>query len=196
MGFKRLKRYSIIALILIIIMGLSFTFLKLRVNHNREIISNKIEEKVSRIIELSTIKYNYTDVLSYKDAKQLNGVNIPLTEKSFIVQYSGYLKAGIDMTTIEIDIKDKDTIHVGLEKARVLENVIVEEEVKFFDEKDAIFNKLSFEDLYEVLVEEKGKMKKQAIDNGLLNEAEDNAEEILISLLEEMDFKNIIISFK
>ncbi len=97
---------------------------------------------------------------------------------------------------MELELKDKDTIQVVMDKAKILENVIIEEEVKFFDEKDGIFNKLNFKDLYEVLVGEKEKMKSEAINKGLLVEAENNAEEILLSLLEEMDFKNVIVRFR
>lgn len=196
MNFKKIKEYAIIAVIILIVAGIGVTVLKFKNTQSQEIISSNIEEKISRIVELSTIKYNYTDVLSYKNSKQLSGLNIPLTQKSFIIKYSGYLKAGIDLNTMEIDMKSKDTIHVSMEKAKVLENVIMEEEVKFFDEKDGIFNKLSFEDLYAVLVGEKEKMKEEAISSGLLIEAEGNAEEILISLLEEMGFENIIIRFR
>lgn len=196
MDFKKIKRYLTIGLIILVIIGIFIGFLKLKQRRSNAVISKTIEEKVSRIVELSTIKYNYTDVLSYKDSKQVSGLNIPLTEKSFIVQYSGYLKAGIDMKSIEVNLENKDTIQVVMDKAKVLENVIEEEKVKFFDERDGIFNKLNFKDLYEVLIGEKEKMKADAIEKGLLTEAEDNAEEILLSLLEAMEFKNIIIRFK
>lgn len=196
MDFKKIKRYLIIGLIILGLVAILLGFLKIKQRRSNAVISNTIEEKVSRIVELSTIKYNYTDVLSYKDSKQVSGLNIPLTEKSFIVQYSGYLKAGIDMKSIEVHLEDKDTIHITMDKARVLENVIEEEKVKFFDERDGIFNKLNFKDLYEVLIGEKENMKADAIEKGLLTEAEDNAEEILLSLLEAMEFKNIIIRFK
>ncbi len=196
MDFKKIKKYSIIGLLVLVIVIISITLFNIRQKKSKDIISSNIEEKVSRIIELSTIKYNYTDVLSYKDSKQINGLNIPLTEKSFIIKYSGYLKAGIDLSSMELELKDKDTIQVVMDKAKILENVIIEEEVKFFDEKDGIFNKLNFKDLYEVLVGEKEKMKSEAINKGLLVEAENNAEEILLSLLEEMDFKNVIVRFR
>ncbi len=196
MDFKKIKRYLTIGLIILVLIGIFIGFLKLKQRRSNAVISKTIEEKVSRIVELSTIKYNYTDVLSYKDSKQVSGLNIPLTEKSFIVQYSGYLKAGIDMKSIEVNLENKDTIQVVMDKAKVLENVIEEEKVKFFDERDGIFNKLNFKDLYEVLIGEKEKMKADAIEKGLLTEAEDNAEEILLSLLEAMEFKNIIIRFK
>lgn len=196
MTLKKLKKYGIITLVIIAVIISSIIFLNARQNNENEIISSTIEEKVSKIVELSTVKYNYTDIVSYKNSKELSGIKLPFTEKKFIVQYSGYIKAGVDLSTIQIDVKDEDTIHINMEKAKVLENVIIEEKVKFFDEKDGLFNKLSFKDLYSVLIGEKEKAKNEAIERGLLNESQDNAEEILLSLLEEMNFKNVIIRFK
>ena len=130
------------------------------------------------------------------DNKQISGVNMPFTNKSFIIKYSGYIKAGIDLNTIEIDVKDKKNIEVILDKPIVFDNVIVEEDIYFYDERDSVFNKLSFKDLYEVLVEEKKNMEKEVISKGILNDAQKNAEEILFSLLEGMEFENITITFK
>lgn len=196
MNWEKIKKYGIISMVIVVIIAGFMLFYNIRGNNQREIISSTIEQKVSKIVELSTVKYNYTDVVSYRDSKELGGMKLPFTEKKFIVQYSGYIKAGVDLSTIQVDIKDQDTIHIDMKKAQVLENIIVEEEVKFFDEKDGLFNKLSFKDLYSVLIGEKQKAKDDAINRGLLNESQNNAEEILLSLLEEMDFKNIIIRFK
>ena len=54
------------------------------------------------------------------------------------------------------------------------ENVISEEDVYFYDERDSVFNKLSFKDLYSVLVEEKERMKEEVLGKGILNDAEKN----------------------
>jgi uncharacterized protein DUF4230 len=196
MTWENVKKYGIISLIIIAVIVSAIVFFNVRQNNEEEIISSTIEEKVSKIVELSTVKYNYTDIVSYENSKELSGIKLPFTEKKFIVQYSGYIKAGVDLSTIQIDIKDEDTIHINMEKAAVLENIIMEEKVKFFDEKDGLFNKLSFKDLYSVLIGEKEKAKNEAIERGLLNESQDNAEEILLSLLEEMNFKNVVIRFK
>lgn len=196
MTWERIKKYGIIALIVVALISGLIIFFNVRDNNQREIMSSTIEEKVSKIVELSTVKYNYTDIVTYKNSKELSGIKLPFTEKKFIVQYSGYIKAGVDLSTIQIDIKDEDTIHIEMKKADILENTIIEEEVKFFDEKDGLFNKLSFKDLYSVLIGEKEKARQEAINRGLLNESQDNAEEILLSLLEEMKFKNVVIRFK
>ena len=58
-----------------------------------------------------------------------------------------------------------------------------------------IFNKLNYEELYEVLKEEKAKNEKSAINRGILTEADENISDILRLLLEELGFKNINIKF-
>lgn len=190
------KRYILAALIIVISIVSVFTFTKVYKTHKLNLLSDHIEQKVSRIVELSTIVYNYTDIVSYKDNIQVNGLDVPFTSKSFIIKYSGYIKAGIDLESIKFNIIDKDNIKITMAKAKVLENVIVEEDVEFFNEKDGLFNKLNFKDLYAVLIGEKEKIKDTAVKKGLLNEAQKNGEEIIKSFLEEMGFEKIDVEFK
>lgn len=169
---------------------------KFSVNRNVSILSNNIEEKVSKLVELSTIKYNYTNVVDYEDTKQVNGLDIPFTNKKFILKYTGYIKAGIDLNTIDIDVKDRETVKIKMDGAEIFENVISEEDVYFYDERESVFNKLSFKDLYSVLIEEKKRMKEEVVEKGILEEAEDRGREIIYSLLEGMGFKNISIEYR
>lgn len=193
---KSIKNLLLIGLIIIVLV-LGFIGVKrLSVNRDVTLLSSNIEEKVSRLVELSTIKYNYTNIVEYDDKMQVNGMNIPFTNKKFILKYSGYIKAGIDLSTIDVKVKDKDTVVVKMDKAEIFENVISEEDVYFFDEKDSVFNKLSFKDLYSVLIDEKEKMKEEVVQKGILNDAQENGKEIIYSLLEGMGFKDITIEYK
>lgn len=192
-GFKN----KIIIILAIILVFLSiFAFRKISIDRKTNLLSSTIEEQVSKLVELSTVKYNYTNIVEYDDSMDFKGIALPFTNKRFIVKYSGYIKAGIDLDTIIIDIKNKDTVNITMNEAKIIENVIAEEDVYFYDEKDSMFNKLSFSDLYTVLIEEKEKMKADVIKKGFLNDAEKNGEEILTSLLRGMGFKNINIKFK
>lgn len=193
---NKLKNKIIIVLIIVIVIGLFVTYNKFSLERNTNLLSSKVEENIIKLVELSTVKYNYTNIVEYKDNIQLKGLNLPFTTKNFIVKYSGYIKAGIDLETVDIKIEDKEKIEISMDKPKIIENVISEEDVYFFDEKNAIFNKLSFDDLYSVLIDEKEKMKKEALEKGLLNDAENNGEEIITSLLEGMGFKSIKIKFK
>ena len=83
-----------------------------------------------------------------------------------------------------------------MDKPQIFENVIPEEEVYFYDERDSIFNKLSFKDLYVVLIQEKREDERGSNPKGILNDAEKNGTDIITSLLEGMGFKNISITFR
>lgn len=194
--FDNIKGKLILGLVAILILVGIVGYTKFSIDRKTNLLSSRIEEKVVRLVELSTVKYNYTNVVEYEDKLQLSGINLPFTNKRFILKYSGYIKAGIDLSTIEINLKDKDTVEIKMDKAKVIENVIPEEEVYFFDEKDSIFNKLSFKDLYVVLIEEKEKMKEEVTQKGILNDAEKNGTEIITSLLEGMGFEDIKIRFR
>lgn len=191
---ENIKKIIGIIIILGLILSITFNILIIRKNDNPKIISENIEEKIEKLAELSTIKYNYTDVVSYENNKQFNGINIPFTSKKFIVKYSGYVKAGTNLEDIEYEINNKD-IEVNLKKTEILDNVINEEDVLFFDEKNGIFNKLKYDDLMDLLVEEKKRTATDLVTNGLLEEANMNLEEILGGYLRDLGFESVVINF-
>ena len=190
------KKIGIILLILLAAVLAMVIYFKVTSARETSILSETIEEKVSKIVELSTVKYNYTNVAAYKDRKKINGTNLPFTEKGFLIKYNGYIKAGVDLKNIEVSLKDKETVEVTLPRPVILDNVIDEDDIYIYDEKDTVFNNLSINDLYDVLKEEKQKTETEVIDKGLLNEAQKNANEILLTFLEDMGFKNIKVTFK
>ena len=191
-----LKNKIIIVLGVALLILAIFAYRKISVERQTNLLSNTIEEQVTKLVELATVKYNYTNIVEYDDVMKFKGLNLPFTNKRFIVKYSGYIKAGIDLADVEINMKNKDTVALTMNKPEIVENVISEEDVYFYDEKDSVFNKISFADLYTVLIEEKEKMKEEVIEKGILNDAEKNGEEILKSFLKGMGFKNINIIFK
>lgn len=194
--FDNIKGKLVLAIIVILIIVGIGGYAKISMDRKTNLLSNKIEENILKLVELSTVKYNYTNIVEYEDKMQLSGITIPFTNKRFILKYSGYIKAGIDLSTIEVNLKDKNTVEVKMNKAEIFENVIPEEDVYFYDERDSVFNKLSFKELYVVLIQEKEKMKEEVIEKGILNDAEKNGTEAIKSLLEAMGFENITISFK
>lgn len=190
------KRYFVIILIILaVLVGLSIYF-KLSIKRETSILSNNVEEQVMKLLDLSTVKYNYTNVVAYKDNKKLKDMSIPFTNKGFLIKYNGYIKAGVDLSTAEVDVQDKKDVEITLDKPTIFDNVINEEDAYIYDEKESLFNQLKIQDLYDVLVKEKENMEKEVIEKGILKEAEVNAEEILRSFLTSMGFENIKISFR
>lgn len=193
---KRWKRNIIILLIAVVVVSSLLLYFKFSTKKEVTLLSDTIEEKLAKILEVATVKYNYTNVVTYKDNKKISNINLPFTNKSFIIKYSGYIKAGVDLNGIETQVIDPKTVKITLDKPQIFDNVIVEEDVYVYDERDSVFNKLTFDDLYEVLVEEKKNMEKEVVEKGLLKDAEKNAKELIISLLEGMGFEEIEVVFR
>lgn len=193
---KKWRKHILVCFVISVIILFSFLYFRHSVDIKTNLLSDTIEEQVTKILEMSSVKYNYSNIAVYKDNKKLSGLNIPFTNKSFIIKYKGYIKAGIDLNDIIINVVDPKTIKIVSEKPFILDNVINEEDVYIYDEKDSVFNKLSFNNLYDVLKEEKKDMEKEAIENGLLNDAEKNIREILTAVLESMKFEDIQIMFE
>lgn len=192
---NKMNYFTIFLIILAVAIALFF-FIQFSVKKETSSLSDTIEEQLSKLLELSTVKYNYTNVVAYKDNKKFSGMNMPFTNKEFLIKYNGYIKAGVDLKDTEIDVKDPKTVEIKLNKPKILDNVINEEDSYIYDEKESVFNQLKLKDLHEVLVKEKEKMEKEVIKNGLLNDAEKNTKEILTSFLKNLGFENVKIAFK
>ena len=149
-----------------------------------EVVLDIISSELKEIGELATAEYLFTDAAKYNDSKQIKNWNIPLTEKSFILKWDGKIKAGIQIDKIDINIKEVSrTIQITLPSAEILSYEIDNSSVEILYEKDNIFNNISIEDKLDLDVAVEEEMKQRAIENGLLELAQTNAEGIIASLL-------------
>ena len=152
---------------------------------NPEIKLDIIYSEIKSISELATMEYLFTDAAEFSDSRQIKTWNIPFTEKSFILKWDGVIKAGVklDLVTIEVN-QDEKKITVSVPTAEILSYQIDTESVEILDEKDNIFNKISVDDKIKFDAATEEAMKQRAIENGLLEKAQANAEEILLRLLQ------------
>lgn len=144
-----------------------------------------LRSEIKDIGELATTEYLFTDAARFSDSKQFKNWNIPLTEKSFILKWSGVIKAGIDVTqvTIEVDESAKKVI-VTVPPATILSFTIDNDSVEVVDENNNIFNPISVNDKVNFDSKTEEAMKERAIENGLLEKAQTNAETILKYLIQ------------
>ena len=72
-----------------------------------KITSTALTQQLQEVNDLAVMEYNYTKVGKFENSLTLNGWNIPLTKKSFLLTYAGQLKAGVRMDQAEVDVKGK-----------------------------------------------------------------------------------------
>lgn len=187
----RKTNYPAIFLLIVAIVLAFFLFKKS--NKQPRYDSSAIMEKIAYVKELSLVKYNYSGVISYSDYMKFMNLQVPLTEKKFMIRYSGYVKAGIDVSQASVFVSGKN-VKVILPKPTIQETVIDEKTIQVFDESMNIFNPTKVADYQKAIVGEKNKIMQDALGKGILTESSDQAHKFITSLLDELGFEKVEIS--
>lgn len=141
-----------------------------------------LENQLSGISELATVSYHYTNMAQFENSSDFYGVKVPFTTKSFILTYSGQIKAGVDLKDVDVTVKES-AVTVKLPGAKILSHEIDEDSVEIFDEKASIFNPFTVEDFTAFQADQKAAVERKATEQGLLSEAQKRAEDSVRLLL-------------
>lgn len=128
--------------------------------------------------ELATQSAYCTEVNVTDTARELFGMKIPFTQSKYIYSYDFVVKAGFDFEKIKWSEKD-NKITVKLPEVKVLSNEAVDDSFKVFHEKESIFRQIKLEENIEAIKEMKKQAVKDAVENGLYENAKNNAEMLL-----------------
>ena len=179
--------------------GYRYIKTKAEANKGNEIVDNieVIKEKLASTAELNTYSYLCTDVITRANSKTFKNWKIPFTEKSFIVQYDGTVKAGIsDLTKAQVT-EEGEKIIVKLPEVEITSAEIDNDSFEKLDESNNIFNPITVEDLNDAQKDLKEKMIDQAINKGILDAAKENAETIIEGMLKgTADGDDIVIEWQ
>lgn len=151
---------------------------------NPKIIMDKISSEMGGISELATVEYLFTDAAKFSDSKQIKNWNIPFTEKSFTAKWNGRIKAGVKLEQVGVElIEEEKKLVITMPAAEVLSYEVDQESVEVLDESSNVFNPISVRDKIKFDEATENAMKERAIENGLLDQAQKNAQEILERLM-------------
>jgi hypothetical protein len=143
-----------------------------------------IYSEIVDIGELATVEYLFTDAAKYSDSMQYNDWNIPFTEKSFVLKWNGVIKAGVILEDVDITVDEEaGKITVSMPPAQILSYIVDRDSIEVLDERDSIFNSITIDDKMKFDATTEEAMRQRAIDNGLLDKAQKNAQDIIRRLL-------------
>lgn len=132
--------------------------------------------------ELVSVSQDYNITDKQEDANSFFGLfDIPFTGNSFWYRYTGTLKAGVNLQTAEVSTSG-NTVTITLDPAYIISNTPDMEKSGVLEENNNVLNPIHVEDVDEFqqwCVEES---EKQAIEGGLLDEAQVEAEGRLAQL--------------
>ncbi len=151
---------------------------KVRVTVNTEI----IEDGLGDMGFLVTQEYYFTQVETYTKEKKVLKFFDATSELAY--SYEGSVTAGVDFERIKVKKDDENkVIMVEIPKAEIQTVIIDKESFKAYSEKESMWNKFNMEDYNLSLVEYEKAAKEKAIENGILDRAQEQAEVLVLNFI-------------
>ncbi len=174
----------IILILLVLVIGLGI-WLFVSYGSRTSYDSRTLDFGLKDIGELSTQAGYYTNVNTITNPNRtIIGVEIPFTSSKALFTYQGVIKAGLDFSQIQVRTDpEKKTVFLAMPEVRILSNEIDLDSLRIYDESNSIFNKIRIENMNQSLITMKQKAQDQAIANGILEAAKENAASMIRSLL-------------
>jgi len=195
-----IKRMSILIIIIFVtFLGFKFDLIRfgsgISFSSQEEKSSAIITEKIEMLCNLSTVRYNYQEILDYSDIVKFGKMELPfgLGEKKVLITYRAYINGGCQF--ISLEEVSEEHIRVYLGKGRVLDNVLQLDSINIYDMQEGIFNKFNIND-DTVLINEDMKKYEEENREEITGKAEENADEMIKNFLQTLGYKNIEIIFQ
>ncbi len=192
MSEKKKINYPAIFFLAIAII-LSIILIKNNVSeNNKKYDATTVMSRIENLQELTLVKYNYTGVIGFDEYLKILDLNIPFTKKYFLLKYTGYVKAGIELKDTKIEVNNNSAI-VILPKPKIFDSFIEEKSIQVYNQSENVFNHIRIDDYNKAIIEEKNKIKEAAIQQGILKSVTEQAHLVISSLLVDMKFEKIEI---
>ncbi|TFE04205.1 DUF4230 domain-containing protein [Jeotgalibacillus salarius] len=188
----RLKSILIGILFLAIIVGLSIFGYVFIAGDNKEENSETFVEQVRDMNALATSQAFIKTVVEQTD-NQLFGqdinVNLPGTQRKLLLIVPGTVLAGVDLeqlTEDDIEVNEEErTISLTLPRASLLQEPSLRmDEVEAFSVEGIFRSNVNWEEGFEIAAEAQTLMEQEAIEQGVLIQAEENAARALTEFFE------------
>lgn len=193
---KKFNKVTVLLPIILLVITATYISIKLKSEKNLYEDNTRVIDTISQVLDLNTVKYNYSNIVTVKKDKSINDFKIPFTEKSFIIKYNGTINGGIKPEDIKV-IKNTGTkIYIDVKQCRILDHYIDDKNMYVYDVKNSIFNKVQVQEVLKDLNKYKQEYEKKILNEGFMDEVKSNTKSSLENLLKNMGYKEVVVSFK
>lgn len=193
---KKINKVVLLLPILLIIITIVFSISILKSNRRQYTDNTKVLSTISQVLDLNTVKYTYSNIVSVKKDKSINDIKIPFTEQSFIIKYEGVINGGIKPEDINIVDNTGKKIIIEVNQCRILDHYIDDENLYVYDIKNSIFNKLDTNEILNDISKYKQEYEEKLINEGFMDEVESNTKASLSNMLKSIGYEEIEVIFK
>ena len=147
---KRKKFNKQLILLIIIICVTICSYILYKFNNDTYKDNTTVLNTITKVIELNTVKYNYSNVITVQKDKSFKNIKIPFTNKSFIIKYNGIIKGGIESEDINIVKNTGNEISIEIDQCRILDHYIDDENIYVYDggfDYNSVFFKTDYKEI-------------------------------------------------
>ena len=170
---------GVVALVVGVLIGVRFAP---QSNKESESKSNAISLRFEDIGELATQAAYLTEVEHTDDSNKLFDISLPFTQSQYIYSYDIIIKAGLDFSQIEWEQNGTNT-RIRMPEIKILSSELKPDSLVVYYENQSVFNPLTLKDDSEAMQELIAKAQTDAIANGLLENAQENAESLIREII-------------
>lgn len=196
LSIDTIRKYAVIAGVVIIVIIIAVIAIRINdfLSFESPIEDNTVmnflilEEQVTSIGEIATLRFFYTDIFSREDSKRFFDLfDIPFTQRKINVKLDGTIKIGIDTADASLNVSESNkTVTMMLPKAKILSHEIHMEGAEVLDNSTGLFASFNLEDWFELEVEGRELMEARVFERKLFEDAENEAIRMMRVFIESL----------
>lgn len=186
-----------IILFILVIFGAIFT---IKGTHQATVQSGSFIEQIKDLSSLASSQA-YVKAVIEKEDNQLFGkdisTNLPGTKRKFLLIIPGTVTAGVDLagiteTNLHVNEEEK-IIEIKLPQASIIQEPTLDfDQARVFSVEGIFRDEVNWNETFELAEEAKGLVKEEAISQGLIQVAEQNAEKTLTEFFSALGYRAVI----
>ena len=181
---KNLSKKAINILVIVAILFFVVGGIGIGINTFFAVKSKTTKLALEDVGELATQAAYCTNVNVMDKSRTLFGTSIPFTQSKYIYSYDTVIKAGIDFADVEVKSNEiTKVLTVEMPEVKVLSCEVDFDSIEVYLEDESIFTQIDLKDQNDSMIELTEKAQQDAIGNGLLDDAKENAKTLLLGFL-------------
>ncbi|MCR5346556.1 MAG: DUF4230 domain-containing protein [Fretibacterium sp.] len=155
-----------------------------RPDQNRSI-RTAILSGIQDVNELATVRERFQSIVSFSEGWKvpLLQMNFPGTTRRFMMRYSGTIVCGCDLSNVEVSESfDVNRVRITVPHSRILDIYADMHSFEVYDQSAGIFTSIRLEDQNREVTTDMEEVRRHALRNGILAQADENVRRILTSV--------------
>lgn len=147
-----------------------------------------VSEEIRNVRELVTVRKNFTSIISFSDDKKIPFLNVhmPGSDRKFLMNYSGTITCGCDLDKIYFSRNETSThVKIIVPHSQILDKYADVNSFKIhYQDSGLLADDIKIEEHNELVAADLEKETQRALQEGLLERADENIRQMLMSIVE------------